>query len=76
MGFPKHSLAPALPLCNTVAKIAVISGKTGAVLEDPTCSLFLRVHFPERFRRHGSRAQQQPRSWGRCLFLWPFCGDK
>lgn len=47
MGFPKHSLAPALPLCNTVAKIAVLSGKTRAVLEDPTCSMFLTVHFPE-----------------------------
>lgn len=43
MGFPKRCLAPALPLCNTVAKIAALSGKTGALLEGPTCSVLLRV---------------------------------
>lgn len=63
-----------LPLCNTVAKIAVLSGKTGAVLEGPTCSMFLTVHFPERFQCCGSWAQEQARGWGWCLFLWPFCG--
>lgn len=43
MGFPKRCLAPALPLCNTVAKIAALSGKTGALLEGPTCSVLLTV---------------------------------
>lgn len=48
MGFPKRCLAPALPLCNTVAKIAALSGKTGASWKVPPvlCSLqFLYVPY-------------------------------